>query len=381
MPSQLDELLRRVSDEIDTEHCQRVDVRYRRALTWEPVDYPPLVVYATWPATMQLPPPWDRFEHFPYGTAFDHPEMMLQNQLLDRVVPGLVLKDDGPLAIRADHGAIQVAGVLGGRWVLTGDNSPWIEPIQSRDVLRQIATDRTSIDLEGGNLKLSLETLRFYHEKLKQFPPCGDWIQVSMPDLQGPMDTAEQLWGSEMFVGFYESPDLVASLMARIVDTMLVLAETYRPLTVDRLDPVGNTQHGYVFPGRLLLRGDSCIMISPQMYAEQVRPHDARLLRDIGGGSIHFCGNGEHLIPAMLAIEQLRGLDFGDSFKMNLGSIYARCAERRVAITNLNLPREDMISQKAHKDYPTGAVMRYQTRSIEDAREVLTAWHHSGAYA
>ncbi len=276
MPSQLDELLKRVSDEIDPTHCQRVDARYRHALSWEPVDYPPLVVYALWPATMQLPPPWDRFDHFPYGTAFYNPEMMLQNQLLECVVPGLILKDDGPLAIRNDHGAIQVASVLGGRWVLTGDNYPWIEPLESRDVLQQIARDRSAVDPDGGIMKLSLKTLHFYHEKLQQFPPCDEWIQVSMPDLQGPMDTAEQLWGSEMFADFYESPDLVANLMERIVDTTLAVAETYRRLSVDRLDPVANTQHGYGFPGRLLLRGDSCIMISPQMYAEHVRPHDAR---------------------------------------------------------------------------------------------------------
>lgn len=32
--------------------------------------------------------------------AFDRPEAMLQNMLLDRVLPGLLLKDDNPLAIR-----------------------------------------------------------------------------------------------------------------------------------------------------------------------------------------------------------------------------------------------------------------------------------------
>jgi hypothetical protein len=37
----------------------------------------------------------------------------------------------------------------------------------------------------------------------------------------------------------------------------------------------------------------------------------------VGGGSIHFCGNGQHLIEPMLQISDLSGLDFGQSAMMD----------------------------------------------------------------
>ena len=103
-------------------------------------------------------------------------------------------------------------------------------------------------------------------------------------------------------------------------------------------------------------------------------PHDARLLDAIGGGTIHFCGNGQHLVREMLAIPGLRGLDFGQPDQMDVAAAYALCREQRVALTHLMPARADLLNGKARHDFPTGAIFVYQPASLDDAREVLAAY-------
>jgi hypothetical protein len=364
---ELELLLKLVAEHVDIDHCREVDERYQRAFTYEDVDRPPLVVQADFGEELELPAPWDRFKRYTYRESFENPAAMLQNQLLNRVVPGLLLKDDNPLAIRNDHGTIQIGSVLGGQWMLHEDNFPWITAADNIEVI----AEGDQLHVESSIVPRSLATLAFYGEKLKEHPPCAQAIQISLPDLQGPMDTGDLLWGSRIYFSFRDNPDVLQKLLERIVETMLDLAARFRPYTRDRLDPVANTQHGYMIPGRLMIRDDSSIMLSPEMYAEFVRPHDARVLKEMGAGSIHFCGNGQHLIRRMLEIPDLRGFDFGQPNLMDVQAIHARCKERKVAITNLNPSRDDLVGGIARRDFPTGVVFVYQTSNMEDAAEVV----------
>lgn len=367
----LNELLNRVSELIDLNHCRQVDERYRRALSYEDTDRPPLVVQAPFGSVLSLGAPWGEFQRFSYRETFQNPEAMLQNMLLDRVLPGLLLQDDNPLAIRNNHGTIQVASVLGSSWSLYEDNYPWVQPLERIEALEQVAHAEGPVSLDAGVVPMSLRTLMFYQENLRAHPPCSDAIQISLPDLQGPLDTAEQLWGSGIYYAFSDAEDLFRRLLDRVLEATIQLFREYRKYCHDRLDPILNTQHGYMIPGRLLVRNDSAIMLSPRLYADFVLPHDARLLAEAGKGSIHFCGNGEHLVPKFLQIPDLRGLDFGQSHLLNLGSIYRQCRERRVALTNVCPSREDLVEGKARQEFPTGVVFLYYTTDIDDARDVV----------
>jgi len=368
---ELDRLLRSVADHIALEHCQEVDERYRRALAWEEVDRPPLVVQAAFGSIINLPLPWNTFRRYTYRETFESPVAMLQNMILDRVVPGLLLRDDSPLAIRNDHGTIQMASILGVDWNIYEDNFPWVKHFDSLEPLNALVDSREAADLQGGILPHSLETLKFYREKLNQFPMCDKAIQISLPDLQGPLDTAEQLWGSSIYYAFYDFPDLLNRLLCKIVGAMLAVANEFRRYTLDRLEPFANTQHGYVIPGRLLVRNDCAIVLSPGTYSEFIRPHDSNLLREIGSGAIHFCGRGEHLIDTFLEIPALCGIDLGEPHLMDVDRIYAKAGTRRLVLTNLNPSREELMSGEAKHRFPTGVVFVYHTSDLNDAEQVV----------
>ena len=372
MELQLSRLLGLIEANIDTDHCKTVDERYKRALRYDSVDRPPLTVQAGFGETLQLPAPWDEFKNYSYRETFENPAAMLQNMLLARVVPGIILKDDSPLAIRNNHGTVQISSILGGKWGIYENNYPWVDHFESTEAIEKIISEFDTTDIRRkGILPHSFETLEFYQKMLSPYPVCKKMIQVSMPDLQGPIDTAEQLWGSDIYYAFYENPDLLGKFLSKIVDTMLIAAKEFRGFSHDRVGPDFNTQHGYVIPGRILIRNDSSIMISPDMYREFVSPHDARLLKEIGGGSIHFCGNGSQLVDPMLEIPDLKGLDFGQPDMMDIHSIYPKCEKRKVAITNLNPSREDIVSGDARRSFPTGVVFVYHTKDMEDAKDVV----------
>ena len=375
---QLDELLARIADHIDLGHLGRVDGRYRDAFAFRDLDRPPLVVLTAFASQWTLPSPWDGYARYPYGDAFENPVAMMQNALLDRVVPGLILHDDSPLSIRSDHGTIQIASRLGGRWRRLGNDYPWVEPVGDLERLRQIARGLTQTDHVAAVGDRSVDTLKFFAHKLRTHPPCDTAIQVSLPDLQGPIDTAEQLRGSDLFLDICDDPDLVSELLARIVGAMLEAADHYRLFATDRLEPVANTQHGYVIPGRLMIRNDSAILLSPQMYIDHVREHDARLLREIGGGTIHFCGDGRHLVEPMLQIDDVLGFDLGQPHMMDSREIYRMCRPRQVVLTHLQPARDDLIAGRAQEYYPTGVVMVYNTTDIADGQQVVEAYGRSG---
>ena len=299
---------------------------------------------------------------------------MMQNMLLDRVLPGLILKDDSALAIRNDHGTIQIASILSGSWKMHEDNYPWVKSLGSTEAIRALIEDDSEIDWNGGVLPQSTRTLEFYREMLSKYPKCRQAIQISLPDLQGPMDTADMLWGTEIFMMILQEPGLVRALLDKVVRTMLGVIEYYRKFTYDRLDPAANTQHGYNIPGRLMIRNDSSIMISPDTYGEIVGPSDAKLLQKVGKGSIHFCGNGQHLVEPMLEIPDLCGLDFGQADMMDIKKIYEMAQERKVALTCLKPSRHELISGQVVADFPTGVVLVYNTESIDDACEVVAAY-------
>jgi hypothetical protein len=371
---ELDLLLDLIADRVDPEACRAVDERYRRALSWEEVDRPPLVVQGAFGSAIPLPEPWDRFRIYPYGETFDDPAAMLENLLLERVVPGLILRDDNPLAVRDNHGTVLVASALSGRWRRYGDDYPWIESLASPDAVREIASG-DGFDPRAGLLPQVLDTLAFYREALARHPACSEAVQISLPDLQGPMDTAEQIWGSGIHLAFYDDPELVDRLLRRIAEVTLAAWALFHPYTAaNRLEPLAHAQHGYQVPGRLLVRNDSAILLSPQTYASAVRPHDAALLAGVGGGSIHFCGNGAHLVGDMLTIPDLRGLDFGEPDRMPVAAIYDVCKGRRVALTHLMPAREELVSGAAGREHPKGVVFVYQPASVEDAQEVVRGY-------
>jgi hypothetical protein len=70
--------------------------------------------------------------------------------------------------------------------------------------------------------------------------------------------------------------------------------------------------HGIVLPdqfGKVWLCDDDCGAISPAQYREFVVPYNARVFKEFGGGTLHFCGSARHQIANLAATEGLVGVN------------------------------------------------------------------------
>ena len=109
-------------------------------------------------------------------------------------------------------------------------------------------------------------------------------------------------------------------------------------------------------------------MLSAEMYRRQIAPHDERVLRELGGGGVHACGNIGHLVDEFVALPSIQSLDFGQSKMNDLDRIYTCEVEKRVALTRVAVSDHDLDSGKAAERFPTGVVFvrRQSTRDEDD---------------
>ena len=74
-------------------------------------------------------------------------------------------------------------------------------------------------DLNNGFGRKVFEFGEFCSEIFAKYPKIKEYVVPFHPDLQGPLDICELLWGGEMFYAMYDDPDIVHSAMSLITDT------------------------------------------------------------------------------------------------------------------------------------------------------------------
>ena len=57
---------------------------------------------------------------------------------------------------------------------------------------------------------------------------------------------------------------------------------------------------------------DSTVMVSTKMTEELIMPYLEKAIKPFGGGWVHFCGNGSHLIDLYLGSEHVKGINIGN---------------------------------------------------------------------
>jgi uroporphyrinogen-III decarboxylase len=135
---------------------------------------------------------------------------------------------------------------------------------------------------------------RRFKEIFAACPKLSQCVHIFHPDLQGPMNVCEMLWGASLYVDFYDKPDLIKDFLSLITETYIAFMRRWQEI-VPPLDGYG-VHWSMLHRGRIMIRDDAATNFSPEMFEEFVRPYDQRLLDEFGGGGIHFCGRGDHFI-------------------------------------------------------------------------------------
>ena len=371
MNSRLKELLDHLSATLTLEREAEIDERHHRALSWEPVDRLPLV--------LSYPAPPGNFQPYPHSQTLEDPEKMLFNELVSTygtsVVHRNLVGDDLPCTLRANFGCGIIASLFGAHIEQVEENPSWVHPHTTPEAFWD-AIERDPLDFTQGWAPRVKERYAFYREILAGRQELSAVIKLVLPDLQGPMDNFEMLRGSDVFLDFYTDPDRVQAALGTLATAQIGFARHLAPWLTD--GPQGwSHQHSFTLPGCILVRVDTAIMLSPQMYREQVKPHDERVLRELGGGGLHSCGKVGHLASEFLTLASGRCLDLGQPLLNDMDALYRLARELRVSLLRVSVSEAELTSGAVLGRFPTGVSLLHVARSVDEARRIMTAYRRS----
>ncbi len=294
----LKEALNRLAGEIDPEHLAGARALQDAAWRHDLIERIPVLMLNA------KPPEWPTF---PYRETVDHPEKMLLNELMG-VYAGALLKDDRVLAVRANLGPGVIPSLFGAEWVQIDDQTPSIRPLGGREaVLALLANGVPSVETGLGGRALGFQ--RFFLEALRSQPGLEGNVRLFLSDTQSPMSNALQLWGEDLYAAMIEEPQLVHALLDLLTRTIIAFTIAQKANTGE---PVEQADHFfYSVPGGIRIVDDVSMNLSAAMYREFCQPYHERLLREFGGGYMHYCGHKLQSHRYRLETEGLRGIEMG----------------------------------------------------------------------
>ncbi len=213
---------------------------------------------------------------------------------------------------------------------------PTAIPLHSADAVRRLV-DRGVPDVRSALGAKVFDTAEHYLSLVQRYPKLAQAVTLYHPDTQGPIDVAEVVWGSEIFYALYDEPELVEAFLDLVTDSYAAFMREWFALVPDRHSPY-SVHWGQLMTGRLMLRNDSLMNLSPQTYVELIRPRDQRLFDEFGGGAVHFCGRGDHYIAAMSEMAGLSAINFSQPECNDMETLFRHTVDKGLVLLNLRKP-------------------------------------------
>jgi len=214
-----------------------------------------------------------------------------------------VLEDDYIPYLDSYMGTCVLASAFGGGVRYFENQDPW--------VARAVVDDYRDIDrIKKPRIKESEMIMKVINRIDFWKKEVGDTIPISMPDPQGPLSIAIDLMGMQnLYLGFFDDPSRMHKLLEMITELIIDFQKVLYP-RLESEDGVFEWT-GIFFPkskGRIRISEDNLISISPELYTEFAQPYNEIILRELGGGIIHWCGNGQNNFENVLSTSCLTGI-------------------------------------------------------------------------
>lgn len=374
MIDQLRNLLHILESTLDYQQQNKIFENYRKALNWELVEQLPLVVTFPYPKLHKIQP-------FPHSEIFDNPEKMLFNELVHSFDSSILLHeeigDDLPFTIRANFGTVIIASIFGGKIEQREENPPWVRNFETVEEFNSIF-DKDPLDFSQGICPQVISRYKFYNDIIAEYPNLQKCIKIVLPDLQGPLDSLELLRGSSIYEDFIMDPEKVDKGLQLIAKAQVGFAKYLHQFTTDKRGEFTN-QHATFIKGNILIRNDSAIMISPEMYSGQVAYHDEFVLKEMGGGGIHSCGKIDFNIPEIFKLPSIKCFDFGQSHLNDFSFSYLLAKEKKIPLVRIRFKKEELLSGKIKEQFPTGISLVYDATSFEEAKNLIEDYHNDSS--
>ncbi|MBR4866984.1 MAG: hypothetical protein IKU11_09855 [Clostridia bacterium] len=274
-------------------------------------------------------------------------ELMLYSQLAG--VSQALSSPSGLPTVRANYGTGIMTSLFGAEvFVMPRETNtlPTTRSLNDTDKIREILM-KGKPDLMNGFGRNVFEMGEIFAEVLSQYPKVQKYVHVYHPDTQGPLDICELLWGGEIFYSMYDEPDFVGYVLSLVTDTYTDFLDKWFGMFPCEADM--NFHWNLCHRGRILIRCDSAMNLSPAFYREFAKPYDARLLAHFGGGAMHFCGRGDHYIADLTSTPGLTGINMSQPELNDMEIIFQNTVDSGLPI--LSFPRK---AAETHVTRPGG---------------------------
>lgn len=289
------------------------------------------------PKRARKAPPGIEWPKIPVNHALQDPELMLLRELADASA-ALAEGNGNVLNIRCNYSTTILPSLFGVEIFYLDDQHdtlPASHPLpDGTDGIRRLL-DAGVPPLNRGWGPKVFQTAEYILEQLEPYPNIRNYVRFYHPDLQGPLDVAEMVWGSGLFLEFYDHPDLVRAFLALVTETYRKFMHRWEEI----LPPVPGrfcAHWGWGYAGTLVLRDDSAMNLSPEMYREFALPFDRLLLDEFGGGVVHFCGRGDHYIDLLATIPSLTGVQLPQPEYNDMERIFQYTIDRGIPLLDLS---------------------------------------------
>ena len=103
-----------------------------------------------------------------------------------------------------------------------------------------------------------------------------------------------------------------------------------------------------MFKGGVMIRDDSLMNFSRDMYIDIFRPFDQKILDEFGGGSIHFCGKGDHYIDAVTEMNGVTGINMAQPEYNEFETIFRHTIDKGIMLLSLDIDVARSVDRPLH---------------------------------
>ena len=260
-------------------------------------------------------------------------DLDLMIRLEMQAVSDILTTGVGTLGIRANYGTGTMASLFGAEIFMMPRETntlPTTKPFNDTDKIRKLV-EKGIPSLDSGFGKNMFEFGETIAELFEKYPKIKKYVDVFHPDTQGPLDMCEMIWGCDMFYEMYDEPELVHAFLNLLTDTFIAVTDKWHELFPIKTD-MSSHWRGFNHRGGIVLRSDSAMNVSPDLYEEFSMPYDAKLLEMYGGGVIHFCGRGDHYIDKLSTLPKVYGVNMSQPECNDMEKIYKNTVDKGIKL-------------------------------------------------
>jgi hypothetical protein len=280
-------------------------------------------------------PPGIAWPEININDAIEDDELMVIDQFA-RVSRQLEEGFGGLFVVRPNYGVGIMPSLFGAEpFIMPREMNtlPNVRPLSGGERDLERIAEEPIPDFSAGHGPAVMRLGKIYEEIYSNYPRIARYIRTDHPDCQGPMDVVELLWGSEMFLALYDRTELVQALLARVTETYKAFLDEWFVIS-----PPKDELHSYfgnAHRGRICVRDDSAMNLSPEMYEEFILPYNDDVLTHFGGGAIHSCGRVDHFSSHLHKMENLYAFNMSQPEYNDMGVVYANTIDKGLPIIGL----------------------------------------------